>query len=341
MNQRRPTMIDVAREAGVGLKTVSRVVNNETGVRPEMAARVMTAVHKLGFRRNDMASNLRAGRSAASIGLIIEDLGNPFYTTIARGIETVTYPRDLFLVTASSEEDPERERTILLELCQRRVNGMIIVPTGLDHSFLQPEIDMGLEIVFLDRPGSGVNADTVLLDNLGGAVTATNHLLSLGHRRIAALGHQETIWTMRQRLAGYREALERAGIAYDEGLVRFGPLTPSEAEHATAELLDGPNPPTAFFACNNRMTVGVLTELRRRELPADVAGFDPIETAPLFSQRLALVTYDAAEPGRRAAELLLERLSGRRTPQQVVIPTTLVTYGTPADATGSRPKRRR
>ncbi|WP_205629135.1 LacI family DNA-binding transcriptional regulator [Jiangella muralis] len=338
MNSRRPTMRDVAREAGVALKTVSRVVNNETGVSPQTVERVTEVIHRLGFRRNDMASKLRAGRSAASIGLIIEDLGNPFYTTIARGIETVTYPREQFLVTASSEESAERERAILLELCQRRVNGMIIVPTGLDHSFLQHEIDLGLEVVFLDRPGAGISADTVLLDNLAGAMSATEHLLSLGHRRIAVLGHDETIWTMRERHAGYRAALARAEVAYDESLIMLGPLTPDEAQRATAELLDGANPPTAFFACNNRMTVGVLSELRHRQESIDVAGFDPIETATLFSHPVTLVTYDAAELGRRAAHLLVERLEGRRTPQQVVVPTTLVTYGQSA---GSNAKRRR
>ncbi|WP_446219973.1 LacI family DNA-binding transcriptional regulator [Micromonospora sp. IBHARD004] len=348
MRNRRPTMVDVAREAGVGLKTVSRVVNGESGVSPEMADRVFLAVAKLGFRRNAMARDLRAGRSTASVGLVIEDLGNPFYSSVARGVEQLTHDRDFVLMTASSEEDPERERALVLELCQRRVEGMIIVPTALDHSFLQAEIEMGLQVVFLDRPATGLIADTVLVDNRGGAIAATDYLLDRGHQRIAVLGHEAKVWTMRERLAGFRSALARAGVPYPEDLVCLGPLTPADAATATAQLLDGGDPPTAFFACNNRMTVGVLAELQRRGGAADVSGFDDIETAGLFAQPLALVSYDAAEAGRRAAQLLLERLDGRRTPQQVVIPTTLVRYGSetagrraPAAGAGSRTRATR
>jgi len=320
-------MLDVAREAGVGLKTVSRVVNSEPGVSPELADRVQAAVVKLGFRRNDMARNLRAGRPAASIGLVIEDLGNPFYTAVAGGVEQVTHTRDFVLVTASSEEDPERERALVLELCQRRVNGMIIVPTSLDHGFLRHEVDLGLQVVFLDRPATGLTADTVLLDNRGGAAAATAHLLALGHHRIAVIGQEATVWTMRERLAGFESALAQAGVPPVESLVRLGPVTPGEAARVTGELLDTADPPTAFFACNNRMTVGVLSELRRRGSTAEVAGFDDIETAALFCQPLSLVSYDPVEAGRAAAALLMERLDGRRTTRKVVIPTTLVRYG--------------
>jgi LacI family transcriptional regulator len=144
------------------------------------------------------------------------------------------------------------------------------------------------------------------------------------------VGHDASVWTMRERLAGFRGALARAGEPHDERLSRLGPVTPADAARATAQLLAGDDPPTAFFACNNRMTVGVLTELRRHgpeaEL-ADVAGFDDIETAGLFARPLALVSYDATELGRRAASLLLERLDGRRTAQQIVVPTALVRYG--------------
>lgn len=327
MANQRPTMRDVARQAGVGLKTVSRVVNNEPGVRPETVERVRAAIALLGFRRNEMASNLRARRSAASVGLVIEDLANPFYSLIARSIERVVRERDLILITASSEEDVEREQELLMELAQRRVVGMIVVPTGLDHAFLQHEIDMGLECVFLDRPPEGLDADLVLLDNRGGVEAAIEYLVSRGHRRIGVLGHDMSVWTMRERFAGYKSTLRRHGIPVDPELTRFAPLTPDEAAAATAEMLDGANPPTAFFGTNNRMTIGILTELQRRELTVDVAGFDDIETATLFSHPVTLVTYEAAELGRMAARLLLERLDGRRTSKRVVVPTKLTHHG--------------
>jgi LacI family transcriptional regulator len=320
-------MIDVAQLAGVGLKTVSRVVNNESGVRAETAERVRAAIAELGFQRNEMASNLRARRSAASVGLVIEDLANPFYSVIARGVEQLIRERGFILITASSEEDMDRERELLLELAERRVVGMIIVPTGLDHAFLQHEIDRGLELVFLDRPPTGLSADNVLLDNRGGAAAAIEHLVSLGHERIAVVGHDAKIWTMQERLAGYRSTIHQHGLDIDQSLIKLGPLTPDEAAVATAELLDDPNPPTAFFGCNNRMTIGILWELRRRGLDADVAGFDDLEAAALFHQSVTLVSYDTAEIGRAGARLLLERLDGRRTPKEVVIPTTLAHYG--------------
>lgn len=324
--RKRPTMVDVAREAGVGLKTVSRVVNSESGVSPELADRVRAAIATLGFRRNDMASNLRAGIPAASIGLLIEDLGNPFYSAIARGIEMVVAPKDYALLTASSAEDPQREQELLFELCRRRVNGVIVVPIARDHQFLQHEIDLGLQVVFLDRPVSGIAADNVLLDNLGGALAATRYLLGRGHRRIAVIGAELELWTMTERVAGYKSALVAAGIPVDPKLLRHGPRTVEAAVSAAQALLDSENPPTAFFALNNLMTVGVLTELRRRELQMDVVGFDDIDVAPLLSQPLTVVSYDPAELGRRAAELLLERLNGRFTPQQVVVPTMLKSY---------------
>jgi len=204
---------------------------------------------------------------------------------------------------------------------------MIIVPTELHHGFLQPEIDLGLQVVFLDRPPTGLTGDTVLLDNRGGAAAATGHLLARGHRRIAVVGPEAAVWTTSERLAGFRTALAAAGVAYDPGLVRLGPVSPEDAGRVAGELLDLADPPTAFFACNNRMTVGVLAELRRRGGDAEVTGFDDIETAALFCQPLSLVSYDATEAGRRAAQLLLERLAGRRTEEQVVIPTTLLRYG--------------
>lgn len=327
MRNQRPTMLDVARQAGVGLKTVSRVVNNEPGVRAETVERVREAITLLGFRRNDMASNLRARRAAASVGLVIEDMSNPFYSLIARSVEQVIGDRGYILVTASSEEDMQREHELLLELSQRRVVGMIVVPTDLNHAFLQHEIDMGLECVFLDRPPNGLDADLVLLDNRGGVESGIEYLISRGHQRIGLLGHDTSVWTMRERYAGYQATMERHGLTIDEGLNRFGPLTPQEAIAATADLLDMPNPPTAFFSCNNRMTVGILSELGRRGLQMDVAGFDDIETAALFRHPVTLVTYDAAELGREAARLLLERLDGRRATKHVVIPTRLQHHG--------------
>src|SRR6266536_1570426 len=187
----RPTMRDVAKAAAVSLKTVSRVVNDEGGVRPETAARVHEAIVTLGFRRNDMARVLRQGRSSGTLGLVIEDVANPFYSDITRAVERVARSRGYLVIAGSSDEDPERERDLVRTLCERRVEGLLIVPAGDDHRFLLPDLHVGMAVVFMDRPPGGIQADTILIDNVDGARQATEHLLAHGRGRD---GQQRAAW---------------------------------------------------------------------------------------------------------------------------------------------------
>ena len=322
---RRPTMVDVARHAGVSLKTVSRVVNGEPTVNADLADRVLASVAELGFQRNRLASNLRAGRRTATIGLVIEELANPFYSTIASVAAEVAAEHDTLLITASSEEDPETERRLVLDLCSRRVDGLLVVPAGDDHAYLRPEVEMGVHLVFLDRPGLGLPADTVLIDNRGGARTGTAALLSGGHRRIAVLLDTMSVYTMRERLEGVREAL--AGSTAEMVLVE-GVADPDGAARAVGELLEGPEPPTAFFTVNNRLTVGAVHELWRRGSDAELLGFDDFELSHLMPRPLTVVAYDAADMARRATERLFDRIAGERTPPVTLkVPTRLVARG--------------
>src|SRR6266536_51738 len=325
---RRPTMVDVARHAGVSLKTVSRVVNNEPAVAPALVDRVLSAIAELGFRRNDIARNLRSGRLNATIGLLIEEIANPFYATIASVAAEIAAAHETLLMTASSEEDAERERTLLLDLCQRRVDGLLVVPAGADHSYLHREVEMGMSVVFLDRPPGDLLADTVLLDNRGGARAAVARLLAEGHTRIGVLIDSLAVYTMRERLAGARAALRAARVRHDTALVRDHVKTPDEAARTVADLLDGPEPPTAFFATNNRITVGALQELWRRGSDAALVGFDDFELSHLMPRPLTLVAYDTRELARTAAELLFRRIAGDRSkPETIVLPTRLVERG--------------
>src|SRR3954463_11440854 len=171
-------MRDVAHTAGVSLKTVSRVINAEAGVAPTTAARVAEAIDVLGFERNDLARTLRQGGSSATLGLVIEDLANPFYATVAQAVEVAARDRGFLLITASAREDAERERELAGALLRRRVDALLIVPAGPDHRYISGRV------VFLDRPPRGIEADTVLLDNLGGASAAVEHLIAHGHTRI-------------------------------------------------------------------------------------------------------------------------------------------------------------
>jgi LacI family transcriptional regulator len=321
-------MSDVAAEARVSLKTVSRVVNDEPGVRADTAERVHQAIEALGFRRNDAARALRSGQVSRTLGLVIEDMANPFYSGIMRGVEQVAREHGLLLIAGSSDETPERERELVLALCERRVDGLIVVPASPDHSYLLPEMRLGVHVVFLDRPPQGIEADTVLVDNQGGASVATEHLLAQGHVRIAMVGDTPTLFTAAERLAGYRHALERRGIAFDERLVRLGLHDADEAARAAAELLRLDDPPTAIFAGNNRNAIGALRAISAVDRPVALVGFDDFELAELLPVPVTVVAASPLELGRQAALLLIERLQGSTAePRTVVLTTALLARG--------------
>jgi len=324
----RVTMRDVAVVAGVSLKTVSRVVNDEPGVRPEVRERVVNAVASLGFRRNGVARSLRAGQGIGSIGLIVADLMNPFYSAVAKAVEQVANRHNTAVVIGSSGEDAGRERELTMSLVHRPVDGLIVVPVGHDHRYLEPEMRMGMPVVFFDREASQIRADAVVLDNVGGANRAIDHLLRRGHRRIGFVGDLETIRTAAERLEGYRVALAEAGVPYDPELVVMGAHVAEEAEPAAAHLLGLSNPPTAIFAANNRICVGTLRAVRLSGRAVAVIGFDDFELADLLPIPVTVVAYDAGEIGRMAGELLFSRLGGdARPPQKITIPTRLVARG--------------
>src|SRR4051812_35195724 len=220
---RRPTMKEVATLAGVSLATVSRVVNGDGKVRPDLTERVREAVGLLGYRRDLTATNLRrADRQSASVGLVFDDVANPFHAALLRGVETVARTRGVLPLVGSSDEDPARERELAEAFLSRRGDGVIVVPAGQDHSYLRAERDAGVALVFVDRPPGFIDADCVLSDNAGGAFAATAHLIAAGHRRIAFLGDRERIFTAAERLRGHRDALAHHGLAYDPALVRMG-----------------------------------------------------------------------------------------------------------------------
>jgi len=180
----RPTMEHVALLAGVSLKTVSRVVNGEAGVARATTERVQAALASVNFRRNDIARSLRYKMTTSSIGLVTEDLANPFYATLARAVGEVARRHGFLVLSGSSDESEEREREILTAFLGRRVDGLIVVPTGGSNAFLEREKAAGVQLVFVDRPGIGVSADTVLIDNTAGVLAGVRHLAHFGHRRI-------------------------------------------------------------------------------------------------------------------------------------------------------------
>jgi LacI family transcriptional regulator len=319
-------MVDVARAAGVSLKTVSRVVNDEAGVGPQTSARVVRAIATLGYRPNDIARSLRRRQRARTIGLVIEDVRNPFYSTIARAVEEVAREQRYMVIVGSSDENAVAERKLVGTLMERRVSGLLLVPAGRDHRYLEVELSLGMPVVFLDRPAGNVEADTILIDNIGGARAATEHLLAQGHRRIGVVGDPPTISTIAERVAGFQQAYARSGLSLDESLIRVGARDVLEAEAAVRELLALADPPTAIFATNNRACVGALRALRQDGDRAALVGFDDFELADLLS--VTVIRHQPREMGRRAVELLFARLAGdERPPQRIVLPTELVVRG--------------
>ena len=330
-NARRPTMREVATLAGVSLATVSRVINSEGRVRPDLAERVHKAVGLLGYRRDLAATNLRrADRQSASIGLVFDDVANPFHAAVLRGVETVARTRGVLPLVGSSDEDASRERELAEAFLSRRVDGLIVVPAGGDHSYLRADRDAGVALVFVDRPPAFIDADSVLSDNAGGALAATEHLIAAGHRRIGFLGDQSRIFTAAERLRGYREALARHRIAFDEELVRMELHSSAAASAAVADLLELGDPPTALFTAQNLITIGAVERLRALDAHHSVAlvGFDDLPLADAVEPGLTVVAQDAGQLGRLTAELLFERLDGDAGPtRQVVVPTTLIERG--------------
>ena len=324
----RPTMKDVAVAAGVALKTVSRVVNGEPGVAEETATRVRAVIEQLGFRRNDGARLLRQGRQTRSIGLVMEDLADPFYSQLSRAVEEVARGHGALLLAGSSAEDPVRERELSLDFCARRVDGLIIVPAGADHSYLAPELAAGTTVVSVDRPVTGVDVDTVLADNRGGIRHGVEHLVRQGHRRIGYVGDSLDIFTAAERCVGYRQAMADAHLGVEESWVSTGRPDALGIRLALDRMLSGTEPVTALVCGNNRSTVSVLRELATRRVRPALVGFDDFELADMLAVPVTVIAQDPAQMGRMAAQLLFRRMRGERAPsQRIELPTRLILRG--------------
>ncbi len=329
--RRAPTMRDVAALAGVSLKTVSRVVNAEPGVSPQLAARVVEAVRLLDYRHNLTASSLRrSDQKTASIGLLLEDVANPFSSALHRGVEEVARRRGTLAFAGSSDEDPVREGELLRAFVARRVDGLIVVPSGRDRGHLSERERLGTPLVCVDRPAASGEVDSVTVDNRAGACRALRHLAAHGHRRIAFLGDLHSIWTAEERRLGYVEGLAAEGIPYDPALVRQDLSSIEAARAAVLDLLARHEPPSALFTGQNLVTIGAIKGLRQHGLQHRVAlvGFDDFLLADLLEPAVSVIVQDPATLGHTAAELLFQRLDGDHSPSRhVVVPTRLLPRG--------------
>lgn len=332
-------MQDVATAAGVSLKTVSRVVNQEGYVAAETASRVERAIAATGFRRNELARTMKSGRFARDLGLLLGDLSNPFFAEIAAAVIRGARARGYSVVLASADENPAAEREAIEGLLGRRVGGLLIVPGAVDYSWLAREVDLWTPVVFIDRPGSGVEATEVLLANFEGAQMAVRHLIDQGFERIAVIVAPSRYSTA-ERLRGYRQTVRRAFGTVDERLVKklaIGSI--DEARAATTALLASDSPPDAIFTTTGFMTQGAMQGLGAR---TDVAlvGFDDLPLAERLARPVTVVTSEPQELGRVAIEALFERIDGAVGGGRRVIHPRLVVRGS-GEAAQARGARRR
>ncbi|MEO7446873.1 MAG: LacI family DNA-binding transcriptional regulator [Humibacillus sp.] len=327
----RATMKDVAAAAGVSLKTVSRVVNHESGVSPEVRERVTRAATRLAYSHNLHASNLRRlGGRTGTIGALFQDLSNSFSASLLRALEDVARAHGTAVLASSLDEEVDREIALVRDLVARRVDGLVIMPATSRQDYLVADLHAGLPAVFVDRLPHGVNADSVTVNNVLGSHQAVEHLIHHGHRRIATLLDLETIETAQERLRGYRESLSDAGIAADGRLEVLGLRSPEAAEQAVRRLLRGQNPPTALFAGRNDLAVGAVRALRSLGMSRSVAivGFDDFPLADLLAPGMTVVRQNVAQIGAEVGRLLFARIEGDTAPpHRVIIEPTLVVRG--------------
>jgi LacI family transcriptional regulator len=328
---RRATMRDVAARAGVSIKTVSRVVNREDSVSPDVVYRVERAVTQLGYHHNLAASNLRRrhGRSAM-VGALLQDVGNSFSASLLRSLEDAARERGVVIVAASLDEEAGRERALVEGLVRRRVEGLLLMPATHRQEYLADELRSGLPVVFVDRRPYGVDADSVTVDNAQGARGAVEHLIRQGHREIAYLGDLPSIQTAAARLTGYQAACAAAGLPLGPNLVHSGLRSEDEAIVVVHRLLRGPHPPTALFAARNSLAIGVIRELHRLGVAEKVAlvGFDDFPLADMVAPALTVVRQNVRAIGAQVAKRLFARIDGDLSaPQHIVLPAELVPRG--------------
>jgi LacI family transcriptional regulator len=325
----RPTIGDVARESGVGRMTVSRVVNGGELVSASTAARVRAAIRKLGYEPNEAARILK-GQSSRTIGLIVPDLADTFFSICAHEVQQLAAKQGYLTLLLASERDRDSEARELAMMKSRNISGILIVPSSPDSiGQLKDVRARGVPVVMLDRTFPGLDAAAVMVENEQGARKAVSHLLEHGHESVFCAGYDSQFNSIGLRIEGYLKAMAEAGLKPELFIA-------DEASGVCPRLikrLRSPKPPTALFTLNNVTTINALQALQRENIrvPQDLAiiGFDDFEMAPLLSVPLTAVRQPAAELGRTATHLLLDWIRSKSTEkrpvnQEIVLPTELI-----------------
>jgi LacI family transcriptional regulator len=322
------TIKDIAREAGVSTATVSHVINITRFVGEERRQRVLKAIRDLRYRPNAIARSLVKQRTH-TIGVLISDILNPFYTAIVRGIEDVTSRSGYNVILCNTDEDPEKERLYIRVLMEKRIDGLILSSAFQEGPHpLQDQFDE-IPLVCVVRKIPGLQTDAVAGDNVGGAFKATEHLIGLGHRRIGLVCGPSGVSSGGDRLKGTLKALRDHGIPVDARLIRMGDFKPESGYRLTREILDVDDPPTALFVTNNQMTLGALRALEERGIRVpqglSLVSMDDMEWSPFLDPPMTTVEHSPYGMGKKSGEMVLQRIGERdRKPRRIIFPSNLV-----------------
>ena len=308
------TIRDVARLAGVSVPTASKVLNKKGSVRPKLVQRVLNAVETLDYHPDQVARSLKV-RSTQTVGIVIPDITNPFFTDVIKGVENEARAQGYSLILCDSSEDPALEQTNLTTLFARRVDGVLLAPTAAFAT--QDRLTRRrFPLVLFDRLSPGFTGSAVVTDNFGAAYDATRHLLGLGHQRVAIITGRLDLLNAFDRLEGFRHALQEAHLPLREEYLRRGNFQLESGYQCGLELMQLPDPPTAIFSSNNKMTLGLMRALNELHVPCpdrvSVLGFDDFDWAANFSPRLTSVAQPTLEMGKQAMQMLLRKMQSVR-----------------------------
>ncbi len=322
-----PTLADVAKVAGVGLMSVSRVVHGTRKVRPETERKVRAAIEKIGYQPNEAARVLKGYRSR-TIGLIVPDLADPFFATYANSVQETAWNAGYLTLMLASGHREERERHEAEVMRERHVAGLLVTPLSSDEHHFEQLQKSGLPLVSFDRPLEHVCADSLLVDNRAASARATEHLISHRHQQIVCIADEERIFTKSERVKGYSEAMRRARLSVRVCLI--GEISGSLSDQLEVALKSKPRL-TAIFATSNVIALAVVKELQRRslEIPRDVAliAFDDFSAATVMRPSITVIRQPVEELGRKATSMLLTRLKGESNSvptSRIVLPTEMI-----------------